>query len=253
MCAHARLFLNHCCRLDPAAVIFSSTCDQMRRAFDLFSFYSKVPSFLFNVPATWQNLTAQKLYRLELLRLGRFMQSIGGIEPSISALAGAFGTDNQVILGSRTCDTSSKLVAVIGEHRLAQSSDLFNLIEQLGGRVVLDALGTSGCTSPAKIEMRSFYKDPLEEITSAYFGTIPSIFRRPNIMFYSWLRNAFVQNRPHGLLIQNFTWCDIWKAEIDVIKKQINIPVLEITIADTNEYLQPSIINRIEAFMETLK
>jgi hypothetical protein len=40
-----------------------------------------------NVPATWQSPAARKMYVSELLRLGRFLQSLGGTCPDNSALA----------------------------------------------------------------------------------------------------------------------------------------------------------------------
>ena len=69
------------------AAIFTTTCDQMRRAPELLSARREMPVFLLNVPATWQTPSAAGLYLDELRRLGRFLVCLGGTAPSPAALA----------------------------------------------------------------------------------------------------------------------------------------------------------------------
>ena len=70
------------------AFIFSTHCDQMRRAYD--SCFASEPErgFLFNLPATWQSDTARKLIASELRRLGEFLVRLGGEAPVAERLAG---------------------------------------------------------------------------------------------------------------------------------------------------------------------
>ena len=68
-------------------MIFTTACDQMRRAADAASLSRNCPTFLFNLPATWQTLAARKLYRAEVDRLGKFLERHGGRAPTSAALA----------------------------------------------------------------------------------------------------------------------------------------------------------------------
>lgn len=71
------------------AAIFTTTCDQMRRAPELLAARREMPVFLLNVPATWQGSSAGDLYVEELRRLGRFLVTLGGTAPTRSELADA--------------------------------------------------------------------------------------------------------------------------------------------------------------------
>jgi benzoyl-CoA reductase/2-hydroxyglutaryl-CoA dehydratase subunit BcrC/BadD/HgdB len=65
-----------------AAVIFTTACDQMRRAADVVASENSSRTFLFNLPATWQTATARRLYHAEVERLGRFLMKLGGHSPT---------------------------------------------------------------------------------------------------------------------------------------------------------------------------
>ena len=60
------------------AIVFATTCDQLRRAFDALSATAKARSFLFNLPAVWQSAGARRLFETEVERLGRFLETLGG-------------------------------------------------------------------------------------------------------------------------------------------------------------------------------
>ena len=88
VCPFARAFAHEVLSLEEeAAVVFATTCDQMRRAADLVEANSELPVFLMNVPATWRTVSAQRLYLDELKRLGRFLVRLGGKPPSGDELA----------------------------------------------------------------------------------------------------------------------------------------------------------------------
>ena len=66
---------------DADALVMTTTCDQMRRSAERIP-AGRLPVFLMNVPVTWQTGAARRLYRDELLRLGRFLERAGGTRPS---------------------------------------------------------------------------------------------------------------------------------------------------------------------------
>ncbi|NUQ63883.1 MAG: 2-hydroxyacyl-CoA dehydratase [Pirellulales bacterium] len=70
-----------------AALVLTTTCDQMRYAAAMVERGRSLPVFLMHVPATWQTSAARQLYRDELLRLGRFLVQIGGAVPGAETLA----------------------------------------------------------------------------------------------------------------------------------------------------------------------
>ena len=119
VCPYARAFMGEVLSAPAAgAAVFTTTCDQMRRAAEwagrachpgtatsravaggaapwhgppkagrLASRGGGPPVFLMNVPATWQTPAAARLYRDELRRLGRFLVHLGGTAPSRDRLA----------------------------------------------------------------------------------------------------------------------------------------------------------------------
>ncbi len=76
LCAGACAFAQWVAQLSQtrgeAAFIFTTHCDQMRRAFDSAVASAEAPLFLFNLPATWQEPVARRLFAAELQRLGDF-------------------------------------------------------------------------------------------------------------------------------------------------------------------------------------
>lgn len=82
LCAFASLTLEIAVQSPKDAIVFSSHCDQLRRTFDLACRHRSLGTFLFNLPATWKSETAVRLFDSELERLGKFLLSLGGHEPS---------------------------------------------------------------------------------------------------------------------------------------------------------------------------
>jgi benzoyl-CoA reductase/2-hydroxyglutaryl-CoA dehydratase subunit BcrC/BadD/HgdB len=83
LCPFARAFANFAIgRDDAAAVVVSSACDQMRRLPDLMESACSAPIFTLDLPHTWQEPSAVKLYISELRRLGKFLVGLGAAAPS---------------------------------------------------------------------------------------------------------------------------------------------------------------------------
>jgi benzoyl-CoA reductase/2-hydroxyglutaryl-CoA dehydratase subunit BcrC/BadD/HgdB len=135
---------------------------------------------------------------------------------------------------------------------LEKDLKILDLIEQAGGRVVLDATEGGERTLPDVFDRRRLAGDPLGELARAYFGTIPDVFRRPNDSLFDWLDEAVSQRRARGLLFHRYVWCDVWHAELSRVKQRSAVPVLEIDECDDDASLSRT-GGRIEAFLELLR
>lgn len=82
VCAFARSLAGLAKAQPQAAWIFTTACDQMRRAADAVVASGASHIFLFNLPATWQTPAARRLYHAELARLGKFLETLGGHAPT---------------------------------------------------------------------------------------------------------------------------------------------------------------------------
>jgi len=142
-------------------------------------------------------------------------------------------------------------LAILGGPLLEKDYAIFDLIEAAGGRLVLDATEGGERTLPARFDRGRARADPLGELTRAYFGTIPDVFRRPNDELYRWLGQELASRQVHGILLHRYVWCDIWHAELARLKEWSPVPVLEIDECDDDASLGRT-AGRIEAFLEML-
>jgi len=86
VCALAETAVRQAEARPDAAMIFSTSCDQLRRDFDIAVLHGLPRAFLFNLPATGQSAVAEPMFRSELERLGRFLLTLGGRKPTPEAL-----------------------------------------------------------------------------------------------------------------------------------------------------------------------
>ena len=267
-------------------VIVTTVCDQMRRAFDILVRKCELPAFLMNVPNTWQNIESQKLYIDELKRLSRFLVRLGGKSPSNDALAKImleYDAARASILTAREClparkyaetiaafgrggpdqttnhvaetelQTGGVSLAVVGGPLMKQDFDLFDMIEQSGGRIVLDATETGERGMCTGFDRRRLRDEPLMELADAYFGGMRDASRRPNSELYKWLQRELASRVVQGIIFHRYLWCDIWHAELRRLKDWTNLPVLDIDTAGDNETNGYRTANRIRAFLEMLR
>jgi len=152
-----------------AAMVFSTHCDQLRRAFDTIAERLGNRVFLFNVPATCNTEAAGKIFRSELERLGEFLIALGGSAPGAPQLTDCieqrqnarirlteaagwcparpyaealirFHWDGTVHLPEPLKSSPTGVpVALIGGPFLPMDFGLFDCIERAGARVVLNA------------------------------------------------------------------------------------------------------------------
>ncbi len=287
VCPYVRGFVNEVITgTQASAVVVTTVCDQMRRAFDIVVRKGKLAAFLMNVPSTWQSVAAQKLYLDELKRLGRFLIGLGGESPSTDALVKImleYDTARTSILAARGYLTSrrySEAIArfnrdgksgitrditdkkpltdgipllIIGGPLLREDFEILDVVENSGGRIVLDATETGERGMCAKFDRRRLRDDPLMELANAYFGGIQDAFRRPNSELYNWLKREIAARGARGIVFHRYVWCDIWHAELRRLKDCIDLPVLDIDTAGDNETYKHRTENRIRVFLEMLQ
>ena len=263
--------------------MLATTCDQMRRVPDLIRRESSLPLFLMNVPWTWQTPASGRLYRSELERLGRFLVQAGGRSPAEGELAStmrryderrrdlraargrvsarryaealaAFMRDGQLALGDDAAPPAAAgiPIALVGGPLPPTDFWLFDEIERLGGRVVLDGSESGERTLPAPFERRRLADDPLGMLVDAYWGTIPEAFQRPNSRLYVWLKRELEQCGARGLIVRHYVWCDIWHAEAQRMAEWASIPVLHIDV-DRGNLSKERTSARLQAFLEVLR
>lgn len=284
VCPYARAFAGAAISDESAAaVVVTTACDQMRRACDLIRASSQCQVFQMNIPHTWQQPGAYKLYVSELQRLGRFMVRLGGETPSNEALAqkmleydeargalkGAcsrvssrayaeliarFNRTGELRLpeGDELSVPSGVPLALVGGPMLADHFDVYDAIEQAGGYVVLDATENGERTLPAPLDRRALRGDPLLALADAYFGSIPDPFRRPNSELYRWLKELLPERGVRGIVLRRYVWCDTWNAEAHRMREWSQMPLFHLDVGD--DVLDSArTASRLQAFVETLR
>jgi benzoyl-CoA reductase/2-hydroxyglutaryl-CoA dehydratase subunit BcrC/BadD/HgdB len=269
-----------------AGVIVTTVCDQMRRAFDIIVRKCRFPAFLMNVPNTWQNLESHKLYIDELKRLSKFLTRLGGKSPSSDTLVTImleYDSARKSILAAREYLSAGRYaeaiaalgrdgpdkeldyvtateaainvvrLAMIGGPLMKQDFALFDMIEQSGGRIVLDATETGELGLCTPFDRRRLMDEPLMELADAYFGGINDASRRPNSELYKWLQRELTSRRVQGIIFRRYLWCDLWHAEVQRLKNWIDLPVLDIDTGGDNDNERHQTANRIRAFLEMMQ
>ena len=267
-------------RDDLDAVVITTVCDQMRRLAERVA-DSGMETFLMHVPATWQTPAAGRLYADELRRLGRFLVARGGQTPDdakLTEMMGAYDDARKALRDVRESLPSRQFaealtelapdgpfeapskkqavagvpLALVGGPRRQRDLEIFDLVEQFGGHVVLDATEGGEMTLPASFDRDRLRDDPLDELVRAYFGSIPHAFRRPNGMLHEYLRRQLVERGAVGVLYCRFVWCDTWAGELGRMSECTDLPVLHVEVGD-DDHAAARTASRIEAFLETLR
>jgi hypothetical protein len=262
--------------LTDAAVVFSTACDQMRRAFDAATVGGPFGSFLFNLPAT-DTAAARRIYRAEVERLGRHLVTLGGSAPGPEALRREMETAAQTRRSLREAAGSADARSLAGALAVLQDSgrlqgpaaaepggrvplalaggplstadwNLFEAVETAGGRVVLNATETGERTLGPDFEGGA---DPFAALVDGYFDAITDVFQRPNTRLYAWLKPRLAARRVRGIVLWCFTGCDLWRAEAQSMRETFQLPVLLLEAGDAAD-ISPRDTNRLQAFVETL-
>lgn len=256
MCPHAAAFADEVSRSRPAAAIYATTCDQMRRMFDMVSRRGQIPAFLMNVPSVWQRQSGMELYVSELRRLGDFLADIGSTRPSDDELAAVMSRFEESRLSERGRASEKNggvPVAITGLHLMKSIQTVFRMVEESGGKVVLDATSSGERTQPGPFGELRYGARPLEKLARAYFGTIPDVFRRPNDGFHDWLRHKIIERGAAGLICYRYVWCDKLHIEVARLREEVGVPVLDLDAGDGSDVTVCRLRTQIEAFMEMME
>jgi len=143
-------------------------------------------------------------------------------------------------------------VALVGGPLMKGDEQVFDIIEQSGGRVVLDGTESGLRTLPAPLQRRRLRDDPLLELMDAYFGAIPDAFRRPDTAIYQWLTRELAAGAARGVIVWRYVWCDMWAASAARLREATGLPVLDLDVSGDESGLART-AGRIQAFMEVLK
>jgi benzoyl-CoA reductase/2-hydroxyglutaryl-CoA dehydratase subunit BcrC/BadD/HgdB len=244
--------------LDASALVLTTVCDQMRYAAAMVGSRSDCPVFLVNVPSTWQTAASRRLYFDELQRLGRFLVERGGRSPDRGELAQIMcAYERERSVANENADNRRRTVggvplALLGGPLDEAERTLLDLVEQVGGCVVLDATEGGQRTMPRPFDPARMAADPLQELADAYFD-IPDVFRRPNDGLYDWLGRELAARCVRGIIFRRYLWCDLWHAELQRLREWTALSVLEIDVAIDDAGASSRVQGRIEAFLEMLK
>jgi benzoyl-CoA reductase/2-hydroxyglutaryl-CoA dehydratase subunit BcrC/BadD/HgdB len=280
VCAFAEAAVRFAETQTDSAVIFSTSCDQMRRGFDTAMLRSQNRAFLFNLPATWQTAAAGRIFRSELERLGQFLLTIGGRAPSAeglreilfnssrtrerllqSAAASSprgfaeavawFHWDGSFSAPRPAAPANQIPLALIGGPFPASHWKWLGELETAGGWVALNATETGERSlSPAFAFENGV--DPFDTLVRSYCDNIIDVFQRPNTRLYSWLKPRLAARHARGIVLWHFTGCDLWRAEAQTLRESFGLLVLLLE-ASAEPGLAPRERTRLQAFVEMLR
>ncbi len=244
--------------LDATALVLTTVCDPMRYTASLIESRGDCPTFLLNVPSTWQSPAARRFFGEELRRLGRFLIEHGGNAPDGGKLADTMRDFNDRRYGSASENNPTMItanngipVALVGGPLMETDVAIHAMIERAGGRVVLDATENGERTQPRPFDAARLAIEPFEELIDAYFD-IPDPFRRPNTRFYHWFAAERTARNVRGVILRRYIWCDLWHAELRRVQETAGLPVLELDVGPDDLASPNRLQGRIEAFFETL-
>lgn len=282
VCPFAQAFMEDLAQHEYAAAVLTTTCDQMRRAPENQIAPPRCPMFLMNVPAT-QSQNAKQLYLDELRRLGEFLVEQGGTAPSHEHLSSimrqydlarhelrnreqqltarglveslfSVGSSNGLCLrqSSIVNRQSAICLALVGGPLTEEDLALLDLVEDHGGRVVLNATECGTRTLPASFDPEAMRRSPLAELARAYFDVIPDAFRRPDDLLYEYLRRELAGRDVQGIVLVRQVWCDLWHAQAQRVRGELGLPLLDLDIS-CGGAAGASLATRVGAFLEALR
>ena len=250
VCPYVADFLNTLLNVpNLSAAIFTTLCDQMRRAADIFILNSSVPTFVLNVPKTRQGSIGEKIYRSELYRLCDFLQRLSGKTFSQSLLIEAMLKRNTV---PKQTDANKIPLAIVGGPLRQQDLKILSYIEQLGAGIVFNATENGERGICRSFDLQKVKINPMNELADAYLNGIYDVSQRPNDEFYNWFKSNLIAKSVKAIILWRYLWCDLWHGETQKLKS-LGLPVLELDCADNTNQSYERIKTRLGAFMEMLK
>jgi benzoyl-CoA reductase/2-hydroxyglutaryl-CoA dehydratase subunit BcrC/BadD/HgdB len=163
-------------------------------------------------------------------------------------------------------------LAVVGGPMTARDLCVLDMIEQGGGRIVLNAsesgqrclpgvwngnrgqtpISQTKSTSVPDFPVPDFPDSPLTTLAAAYFGAIPDAFRRPDDLLHEYLRRELAARPVRGIVFVRQAWCDLWHAQASRIRAAFDLPLLDLDVSCPDS-ASANLSNRIQSFMEVLR
>jgi benzoyl-CoA reductase/2-hydroxyglutaryl-CoA dehydratase subunit BcrC/BadD/HgdB len=278
VCAFAEIVSRFAETAKGDAMVFSTACDQLRRSYDAATFHSPARAFLFNQPATL-GPAARHIYHDELLRLGDFLGELGGHPPTLEVLRREIARANQArqqlltyaahspahsfaaaLAQYHDSGRASNLpplvppgkvpLALVGGPFVPANWHLFHLIEQAGGRIALNATESGERSLLPTIDCPED-KSPFAALADGYFERIADAFQRPHTRLYEWLKPRLEARQVRGIILWQYTGCDLWRAEAQTLSEVFQLPVILLE-GGAEPGANPRDENRLQAFVETL-
>lgn len=251
VCPYMRAFANQAASAPGiAGIVFTTVCDQMRRGCEQMH-PSGAPVFCFNVPSTWRTDSALQLYMDELDRLGIFLVRHGGSHPEKTTLSHTLHECATPPPPDRPTLPGAVPVALTGGPRTKLDSTLCDLVEELGGTIVMDASEQGLLGRAPSFDSSLIDAAPLRALADAYLRRLPGVSRRPNTSLHTWLDERITDSGAHGVILLRHLWCDLWHGEVARIRDALSVPLLDIDL--DGEDPVPRNRTRIEAFIEGLR
>ena len=230
------------------AAVFCTSCDQMRRAYDLYGQHSNQHAFLLNVPST-NTQHSLDYYRQELERLQQFLCSFSGKPFDKSQLKTMMSESGEKKLSSN--NKRPLKIAITGKAAPASIQNALNeILDASNAGILLDVNNDKLAHHFLEFSRIPMQKDPLTELANSYFR-LPAIWKRPNDIFYQRLTDEIRKNDIDGIILLRYIFCDLWHSTGYELKKRLAIPILEIDL-DGNAELSASAVSRVQAFSEML-
>jgi hypothetical protein len=279
VCCFAHAYTLDAAGLDDAGIVFTTTCDPMRRSAEATGGPER--TFLFNVPATWQTVATQQRYVAELGRMGAWMVRMGGAAPDAARLVetlrrwdvareqararrsemSARGFAEALIelhasgiFPETVCppapNVSAFPVALVGGPLLLDEFWLYDCIEGGGARVALDATETGERGLAAPFDRRRLRDEPMSVLADAYFGQMPDAFRRPNTRLYEYLKSGFAERGVRAVILIRRVWCDLWHAEAARIREWCGLPCISVDLSGEGDLRQRA-ATAVQALVES--
>lgn len=250
LCSLPRLFIQQARETqNVSCIIFTTPCDQMRRASEILD-DGLLPHFLLNIPTAVNSPSAFPYYLSELRRLGKFLLNLGGTPPTASILKDLM---KKSINREETRISSRSLIplGVLGSPLpLEVKSTLSELLTKEGATIAVDGTEGGERTNPGTYDLSKAGLEGLFlELAQCYFA-IPDIFQRPNDRFYEWVRDRISCFNLQGfILIRNIS-CDLWHAEVPRFKDRFGLPLLDMDWESGGDFMSSRNRNKIQAFLE---
>jgi len=254
VCPIAESMLFEFAQTSAAGVIFSTTCDQMRRGWEIFAeLRGDVPSFLLNVPASWTDPACLEYYKSELERCGEFLCKIGGRQPDAKTLTNTirrYAKQREELVATKDRNDSGINIAIVGSELRQEDDWIFDYVHEFGGQVVLDATCNGEMVLPGSELPDSLDDDPLDVLAEMYFA-LPHPHQRPDSKFFDYVTTQVTERKIEGVILIRKPWCDTCHGFARRLKQKLSIPLLEITDTD-QPTAKAHIQNRLSAFGEML-